>query len=845
VPSFRTAVTTIFCVAILVASPSDLRSAPEPGSEKGAVDLDGLPLPEGARAVLGTTRFRHPGSVTWLSALDDKHLLSLCSDGHIRVWDAETGRQLKQFLPKSDYLRVSVAALSPDRKTLATGGTDFFLRLWDTTTGKEIRQFPAARLALPVQMLTFSPDGKTLATYTYDRIVRLWDLAEGKELKQIKLSPADAGSPAIGYQGAQIAFTPDGKSLAVVDDWVLRIFDVEEGKEQRLLGGHTGPISAVSVVPDGSGIVSIARDRTARVWDSTTGKTMAKLSLGAAGGRSLTVSPDGKTVAAITSDRNVRLFELPSGKPLSQIETPIAFSDALTFSVDGKTVYAGGPDPFIRPYDVATGKSVFPSRGHLSAILTMNFAPDGKRLVTTGSDREMIVWEAATGKLLRSVPQWRDYEPRVTTLQFAPDGKSVLSAGFDRTYRRWDLDKGEPSAEFVFTPVAFTASAISPNGQILASVGSDRKVRICDLKAEKELTRIEFKTETPDGFQIAPSVLAIGDERSLIGLMNDRTLRRWNLKTGQETDRFGPLIFTSTSSHFGLSADGRMAVISLNNVPNLLEMSTGKSRQLFAPQPINPSEPRVALGTTAAALSPDGKTVATAHPDGTLRFWDCRTAKQLTVRTGLLYTSQLVFSPDQKSLAALASNGLVTVWDVPGGDDPGRTRPDTLSAEMANEQWELLSNDDAPKAFQAVLSLAGSPKETLPIARRLLKAQPVATEKEIVKLIDELDADDFEMREKATRKLIGLGKAAEQAVRKALTKNPTPEAAMRLDQILKKSSGGTVHHPEVAHAVRAVEVLERIGTSEAQAVLEVVAKGPESARLTSEAQAALERMRKK
>ncbi len=101
------------------------------------------------------------------------------------------------------------------------------------------------------------------------------------------------------------------------------------------------------------------------------------------------------------------------------------------------------------------------------------------------------------------------------------------------------------------------------------------------------------------------------------------------------------------------------------------------------------------------------------------------------------------------------------------------------------------------------------------------------------------------MREKATQKLIGLGKAAEEAVRKNLTTNPTAEAKARLEQILKKASGGAAQNPELAHAVRAVEVLERIGTPEAQAILEEAAKGPETGRLTTEAQGALERLRKK
>jgi WD40 repeat protein len=846
--SFRLILAVIVCVAAGFVCVTDLHAAPDTDLEKKpSVDLDGLPMPEGARSLLGSTRFRHSSTVGWLGALDDnKQLLSLGVDGRIRLWDTATGRELKQFTGSGINPFVNHAALSPDRKTLATASNDRLLRIWDTARGKELRQFPATPLPQMPTSLTFSPDGKTLASYSQDHIIRLWDPAEGKELKQIAPPPGEPRSTVIGYQGAQIAFTPDGKSITVVDDWVLRVFDVEEGKEQRWLGGHAGTIYAVMAAPGGKHVVSVGQDRTARVWDYTTGKTTAKLSLGMAGGRSLAVAPDGKTVAVSTSDRNLRLFELPSGKPVSQIETAVAFAGAITFSADGKTLFIGGPDALIRPYDVATGKALFSSRGHLSGIVAMTFTPDGKSLVTAGTDRQMIVWDAATGKVARSIPLPQEGYFNVTSLQFAQDGKSLLSLGFDRAYRRWDLEKGEATAEFVFSPTAFFSSALSPDGRSVVSAGNDRKIRVCDVETEKEISRIEFKTEPPSPTLLTANLLAFGgDGRSLIGLVSDRTLRRWNLKTGVETDRFGPMNITAVATHFGLSADGRTAVVLLNTVPTLLEMATGKGRQSFTVEPPPPGVPRVNTAVTSVVLSPDAQTLATTHTDGSLRFWDCASGKELAVRKGLTYIQRLVFSPDLKSVATLGSDGLVTIWDVPGMDHPSRTRTGMLSAEKAREMWDLLSSDDGPKAFQTVLALAASPKEAVEVARKQLKEQTGVTEKEIAKMIEELDSEEFDVREKATQKLIGLGKAAEEAVRKALANQPTAEAKARLEQILKKSTGGAAYNPELAHAIRAVEVLERIGTPEAQAVLEEAAKGPQSARLTTEAQAALERLHKK
>src|SRR5262249_60329726 len=113
------------CVPALAA-----RGAPARPPPPGAA---GDPLPPGAVARLGSTRWRHSGTVTFVHFLpDSKTLLSAGRDGTVRLWEVATGKQVRciriaedgrEPAAKPDYNRIPpslVVAVSPHPRTLAT-----------------------------------------------------------------------------------------------------------------------------------------------------------------------------------------------------------------------------------------------------------------------------------------------------------------------------------------------------------------------------------------------------------------------------------------------------------------------------------------------------------------------------------------------------------------------------------------------------------------------------------------------------------------------------------------------------------------------------------------------------
>jgi hypothetical protein len=116
----------------------------------------------------------------------------------------------------------------------------------------------------------------------------------------------------------------------------------------------------------------------------------------------------------------------------------------------------------------------------------------------------------------------------------------------------------------------------------------------------------------------------------------------------------------------------------------------------------------------------------------------------------------------------------------------------------------------------------------LGVCRRVLRHS-------VARLLAKLDDDDFATREAAAEELAKLGEQAGPILR-ALLKKPSPEVRRRLRDIR------AVRHPEVSRQVRAVWVLERIGTPEARQLLKVLSGGAPAARLTKEARATLDRL---
>ncbi len=307
----------------------------------------------------------HPGKVNIhdVKFSPDGTRLAVASDLGILLYDTKTYD--KPDLLKGHTGRIWGVAFSPDGKMLASVGKDSTLRLWDVNTGWQIRKIAAP--LYPKVNVAFSPDGTIIASGGLENF-SLWNTDTGKHLRTL------SGHTSILND---VAFRPDGNMLAsACDDQTVHLWDANTGQHIRTLSGHTKMVESVAFSPDGNMLVSGGGyENFIRLWNVHTGQQIRTLRLdnvyiekfskykGEKGWNSITgedvaFSPDGNTIAT-SGFSSIHLWDTESGqhyRVLHNGKYPEHATD-VAFSPDGRTIAGGGPYE-AHVWDVETGKLI-------------------------------------------------------------------------------------------------------------------------------------------------------------------------------------------------------------------------------------------------------------------------------------------------------------------------------------------------------------------------------------------------------------------------------------------------------------------------------------------------------
>jgi small GTP-binding protein len=238
------------------------------------------------------------------------------------------------------------------------------------------------------------------------------------------------------------------RALTGGPDFVLRLWDLQNGRCLRNYLGHSDVIYSIAWSADRRRALSGSKDGTMRLWDVENGVCLRVFQ-----GQQQEESVNcvawsaNQRLALSTSQIFVKLWDIETGTCLRIFEghfEPVGgeFSDGIpdvAWSPDERFAVSSSCDLTARLWDIATGNCIRVFEGHTESIWSVAWTPDQRHILTGGEDRTMRLWDAESGKCLRV---FEGHQDSIRSITVAADSRRVLTCSYDKTIRLWDLANG-------------------------------------------------------------------------------------------------------------------------------------------------------------------------------------------------------------------------------------------------------------------------------------------------------------------------------------------------------------------------------------------------------------------
>jgi WD40 repeat protein/tRNA A-37 threonylcarbamoyl transferase component Bud32 len=489
-----------------------------------------------------------------------------------------------------------------------------------------------------VNSVAFSPDNLWVVTGSRDRTTRYFWQGQGKPHKVRPQTNA-----------FNIVFSRDGKRLASVgmdEDLHLKCLVVDAATDAEVLKFEMPyppgfrPFAEVlgnyglAFSPDGKRIACGNEDGCIYIR-TIDGDQLLKLEGHRGLVTSLAFSPDGKWLVSGSS--------LESGNVTSLEKN----SEGSTVQMCSGFLYDRTNQGAVKLWDAASGKEILTLPGQSITVRSVAFSPDGKRIVSGNGDGTLKIWQDSFDKLPTVL---KAHALSVTGVAFSPDGKRIVSGSADKTVKVWDTETGQHTITLQGHTGAVTSVAFSKDGTRIASGSADKTVRVWAAASAPSTFTLSGHDHWIMGVAFSP------DRQHFATASKDQTVKIWDAVSGQELHTLRGSALKATAVMF--SSDGQQVACGKEKTVEIWDVKAG-TLVTTIPQPDL---------VWSLAWSPNGKTIACACEDGTVRLMSADGSQPPLILKG--HSSRVTgvaFNRAGTRLVSCSSDKTLIVWDAQAG----------------------------------------------------------------------------------------------------------------------------------------------------------------------------------
>lgn len=832
------------------------------GPDSPKLDALGDPLPPGAYARFGTIRLLH-SDATAVAFLNDKTIVSVGSS--IRFWDTPTGKLIREHRHEQ-MAGASADAISADGKRAVMLCGDDRFRVWEIGSGKLIREIKpdqtnrSRRVAGEnMQAIVASGDGSSFValeasvTNQNGRVgffATVYSLDAKRRATKSPADSTDVNRCLISPDGYQVVTTSSTRSDDASGE-VLTFVDAATGKHLRAEKANVGCVFSLGFMPDGKALIVTGENGTA--LRSLDGKELWRTASESDACHVVCTSAKRVVLTAwnrATERTSICILDAATGKVIGRWPMLDDGNKAAAVSPDGKQfayVIAGR----IHIVNLDDGKQLVPADGHGSAIFSAAVRSDGRFLATTdGEGRKLLLWDIANGSIAR---RFQRPGERALSVAISQNGKFLAATFTDKVVDVWDMATGREIARIERawrrenTAIDFVgddqrlavvdAAELGVGNIIVYQIPSGKVVRQFPLPGQVALTGLFHTTGDQllgvySGFRIYTNLRPTPD-------LTIKGIDVWDVFAGRvmrhlDGDAEG-------WAHSAMSPDYRtVAARGHDGTIRLWELASGQPRLTIKE---NSKLPEADSWPKSLAFSPDGLTIATInYGKPGVDFWDLPAGRRVGSLQGHeLPITMLEFTPDGRRLLTGSEDSTILGWDLTRPEWRSRSLFSNLSDADLARHWDRLRDAKADEAYRSKWALVGNPKKTVQFLQTRLLGQRATPVEKIKTWIADLDSNQFSVREKAQQQLHDHFDQADALLRMALTKTTSAEGRNRITRLLD-ANFAAIPPPDQLRDLRAIEVLEQIGTPEVRDLLRRLANSDVPTTISRDAGQSLKRL---